>query len=192
MTNLLKGSVAAVNKLGAAASVFSSDYKPALGFYFRAGFAEQMALGLISDMGGLPNSHADSKFQEVSGLNMSLEVEAISEGGNNEFVHQLPTKTKYENLILKRGLLASFSDIATWCRQTITGGLSSKIMPRDLFVELMSPDSLVPLMFWRLEGAYPIKWEVSNFNSQESAIVVETLEFTYRTMTVVNLGMVSL
>ena len=50
---------------------------------------------------------------------------------------------------------------------------------------------MVPLMFWSFENAYPIKWEVSGFNSQESSIVTETLEFTYERITITPTGAVS-
>src|SRR5690606_41130753 len=48
----------------------------------------------------LPN---DFRFQEVSGLTVSMEMETIKEGGENRFVHQLPVRSTYNALVLKRG-----------------------------------------------------------------------------------------
>ena len=46
-------------------------------------------------------------FSEVSGLEMNTEFEEYKEGGVNTFVHKLPTITKYQNLVLKRGMTDS-------------------------------------------------------------------------------------
>lgn len=165
------------SKVATAVKSAMLEYPPILGFYFRAGLAEQMAA-----------SSVDSQFQEVSGLSMSLEYEEVKEGGNNEYVHRLPTHTKYENLVLKRGLISMDSDLAQWCTETIAGGLNAKIETQDLYVELMAPDTLEPLVFWRLEGAYPVKWDVTSLNAQESAIVIESMEFAFRTMSVTRTG----
>jgi phage tail-like protein len=39
-------------------------------------------------------------FSEISGLQAEVDVETIEEGGVNDYVHKLPKKTKYPNLIL--------------------------------------------------------------------------------------------
>ena len=50
-----------------------------------------------------PQFPNDIRFQEVSGLSVDTEFEALAEGGENRFSHQLPTKTTYRDLQLKRG-----------------------------------------------------------------------------------------
>lgn len=173
-----------------ALNMMNGGYRPPVGFFFRAGFLEQMALGKASDLLGV-NLNFDSKFQEISGISMSLDVEDLVEGGNNEYVHKLAKQTKYENLVMKRGLVTNGSDFASWCQDTIRNGFTEKIFKRSIFVELMSPDNMIPLMFWSFENAFPVKWEATGFNSQESGIVVETLEFTYERITITPIGAVS-
>ena len=51
---------------------------------------------------------------------------------------------------------------------------------KNIKIELLSPINMKPIMKWAIEGAYPIKWEVSSLNAQESAIVFETMEFVVR------------
>jgi len=55
-------------------------------------------------------------FNRVSGLSVNLEPEEIAEGGENRFKHKLPIRTKYANLVLKRGLLID-SGVIEWCRK---------------------------------------------------------------------------
>ena len=43
-------------------------------------------------------------FQEVSGLSIEIEVEEFAEGGENTFLHQVPVRSKFPNLVLKRGM----------------------------------------------------------------------------------------
>jgi phage tail-like protein len=40
------------------------------------------------------------------------------------------------------------------------------------------------LTMWEFTRALPVKWSISNFNAQENALVLETLEFSYQTFTV--------
>ena len=81
-------------------------------FYPQTGFHFSVVFELFPQ---LPN---DIKFQEVTGLNATMEMEAIKEGGENRFVHQLPGRTSYSELVLKRGrIMGSF--VLQWCRNAI-------------------------------------------------------------------------
>jgi len=140
-----------------------------LSFIFRAGLED-----------GKPD---DLQFQEVSGLSISMGTEDLMEGGN-QIVYKLPSRIQYENLILKRAIIPDKSEIAKWCRKTLDGGISRKIELKNLKIELLSPTKMKPLMKWSVEGAYPIKWEISSLNAQESALVIETMEFVFRKLTV--------
>jgi len=53
---------------------------------------------------------------------------------------------------------------------------------KSLTVRLLSPSSS-PLMTWTFEHAFPIKWTVGNFNAQESAVAIDTVEFAYQKFT---------
>ena len=70
---------------------FVSYYPPA-NFYFRV------------DVGNMTGG-SESNFQEVSGLNFKFGVKEVPEGGENRFIHKFPVPAKYENLVLKRGML---------------------------------------------------------------------------------------
>ncbi len=50
-----------------------------------------------------PQLPVDVGFQEVSGLSVSVDLETYKEGGENRFIHRLPGRTQFSDLVLKRG-----------------------------------------------------------------------------------------
>ena len=44
------------------------------------------------------------RFRECTGLAAEIECKDYNEGGVNDHVHKLPTRMKYPNLVLKRGV----------------------------------------------------------------------------------------
>ena len=129
----------------------------------------------------------DSSFKEVSGIEIEMDVEEIIEGGNNNFKHRLPGRSRYRNLVLKRGLVKENTALHDWISATLLSeaNLDEQIDKRKITINLNNPDGS-QVMSWSFENAYPVKWSVSNFNSQENALVVETLEFAYRKFQVEN------
>lgn len=124
-------------------------------------------------------SGTDAAFQEVSGLSKEMGIEEVLSGGENRFKYRLPTQVAYPNLVLKRGVLLLHSPLSVWCRSTLDGGLRNPIRTRKVFVNLLDPSGH-SCMGWIFEGAYPIKWAMSELKSQESSVLIETIELAYR------------
>lgn len=142
-------------------SFFKSDYSPPTAFYFNVKFD------------GVENM--DSSFQEVSGLKVTIDTVIKKEGGDNNFVHHLPTPAKYENLVLKRCLLLD-SDLDKWCRDALE---DFKFVPKDIELSLLGADGS-PLASWSIIQAFPISWELSALNSTSNQLAIETLTLKYR------------
>lgn len=140
-------------------------YYPPVSFFFEVTIA------------GVKTS-ADSGFLEADGLNAEREIESIKEGGENRFVHRLPGRMKYDNLVLKRGLLVANSDLATWCKESLESDLGKPIKSKDIDVSLLDASG-APLMTWNFKSAWPVKWSVEGFNAMDNKIAVEKLEFAY-------------
>lgn len=138
------------------------DYYPPLGFYYKVEFS-------------ISRDKNDARFQSVSGLSVEYEYENYKEGGENRFEHKLPVRTKYSDLVLKRGMLTD-SSVMQWFLDAFR---DRTFKPTDLSVILMNEKS-EPLRTWKVANAIPKKWLVSDFNANESAVVIETLELTYR------------
>jgi phage tail-like protein len=135
---------------------------PPVGFHFRVEF-------------NLSEADSDHRFQEVSGLSAEMNTEELREGGLNEYTHRLPTLVKYSNLVLKRGLLKD-SAVYDWISEAIH---NFEFEPTNVVVTLLN-ESHEPLVSWSFEGAYPLKWSVSEFRAMENGYVVETLELAFR------------
>lgn len=143
------------------------DYYPPLGFYYKVEFS-------------ISQDRNDARFQTVSGLSVEYDYENYKEGGENRFEHKLPVRTKYADLILKRGLLQN-SVLIQWF---LTAFRDRIFLPADLVIILLNEKG-EPLKSWKVTRAIPKKWSVSDFNAMDSAIVVETLELTYQYFTVI-------
>jgi len=139
-----------------------ATYYPPVGFHFKVDFS------------GISNKENDHQFQSVSGLSEDLETEEVAEGGENRFKHKIPVRTKYPNLVLKRGMLMD-SGIIAWCRDALE---KYEIKPVDITVSLLN-EKHEPLQTWKVVHAYPVKWNVADFNAEENKIVIETLELSY-------------
>lgn len=136
-----------------------ANYYPPLGYHFRVEFN---------------HIEGEFQFQSVSGLNVELETEQIPEGGENRFVHKLPVRSKFPNLVLKRGLLVN-SELIKWCRDAVE---EYNIRPADLTISLLNQEH-EPLITWNVVHAWPVKWAMSDFNAEESKIAIETIELVY-------------
>jgi len=146
-----------------------AGYYPPIGFHFKVEFS------------GVSNKEHDHQFQSVSGLSVDLETEEIAEGGENRYKHKIPVRTKYPNLVLKRGLLLD-SGVISWCRKALEDFV---IEPVDITVNLLGEDHKA-LQTWSISRAYPVKWNVADFNAEENKIVIETLELSYNYFKILN------
>ena len=122
-----------------------------------------------------PQVPNDIRFQEVSGLTVTMEMEARKEGGENRFTHQLPLCTSYPELVLKRGKFMG-SGILTWCLNAIE---NFEFKPTNILISLLDENHL-PLYNWYVINAIPKRLEVSGFGAEKSEIVVETLALNYQ------------
>jgi phage tail-like protein len=136
-------------------------YYPPVGFHFRVEFVNV-------------GNDNDIRFQSVAGLNVEYDVESFKEGGENRFEHKLPVRTKYPDLALKRGMLTD-SAVIRWCLNAFQ---NREFRPAQVNVTLLNPEH-APLLTWHVNRCWPKKWSVSDFNAQENAIVIETLEMSY-------------
>lgn len=120
----------------------------------------------------------DAAFQEVSGLSKEFNLEEVVSGGENRFKYRLPTVTTYQNLVLKRAIVLKSSALAKWCSDTLDNGMAKPIKTQDVSVHLMNAEGAV-VGSWTFVNAYPVKWSISNLNSQENSLVIESIELAY-------------
>ena len=117
----------------------------------------------------------DVRFQEVSGLTAEMGIEEIQEGGENRFTHRLPSKAKYSNLVLKRGMLTD-SGLIKWFTDAIE---NFEFSPSTVLVKLLDQEHQ-PMVSWNFIKAWPVKWTISDLKATENAIAIETIELAYQ------------
>ena len=120
-------------------------------------------------------------FKEVSGLNIEMELETISEGGLNEYQHQLPKQIKHGNLVLKGAKLPLDCELISWVKKTLENDFSTPIKPKSVVVALLNEKG-TPLYSWTCANAFPVKWEVDALDADKNSVLIETLEFSYTTI----------
>jgi phage tail-like protein len=116
-------------------------------------------------------------FTEVSGLSVQIDVEEVPEGGQNQFVHKLPGRMKWPNLVLKRGITKS-DDLFEWFRLSSGDGFAGekhRLKRRNGAISVVNGRG-VPLRTWRFAGAYPVKWTGPRFSASSRDLAVEELE----------------
>ena len=143
-----------------------ADYYPPWGFYYRVEF-------------NISKDKNDVRFQSVSGLSVEYDYENFKEGGENRFEHKLPVRTKYADMLLKRGMLTN-SEVIKWFFKAFR---DREFNPTDINVILMNEKG-EPLRTWKVSHAIPKKWLISDLNANDNAIVVETMELSYRYFTI--------
>ncbi len=141
------------------------NYYPPVSFSFRLSFTGN-------------SNQSDISFQEASGISLEMGTEEVGSGGENRFKYKLPGVNKYNNLVLKRGLVPKGSSLAQWCQDTLSGELTNPITTKTITVSLLDADRNI-LVSWDFLNAYPVKWSVSDFKSMENSYAVETVEFAY-------------
>lgn len=127
----------------------------------------------------IDGAEGDTGFQEASGLQVEFETEDVVEGGQNRFVHKLPKRTRYSNLVLKRGVVTKDTAFAVWVSRALSGGLVQQSGPKTVLVKLLN-DKRQPLIVWTVFGAYPLRWEHGGLNAMTNEVLTETVEFSYQ------------
>src|SRR5689334_12408423 len=134
-------------------------FYPPSAFYFKVEFNGQ--------------TNSDTSFAEVSGIRSEMDLEPHSEGGENAFVYQLPKGVKHPNLVLKRGVGATYSPLVKWCMNTLHAGYPTDIVTKMLEVKLLNKEGK-PLRHWSFADAFPVKWEIDGFKSTKNEVAIET------------------
>lgn len=151
------------------------------GYYPPPAFAFTLTVAGIGSALQL-SSTAGASFQEISGLEARIELETVTEGGENRFAYQLPGVTKSPNLVLRRGYVAAPSFLSEWAAQTVGSTLDSPILTQTIVVMMLGPDRM-PVVAWNFDRAWPVRWVTGPFHSQKNEILTEVLEFAYASVT---------
>lgn len=122
-------------------------------------------------------------FTEVSGLQVEIEqgdTESIKEGGQNEYIHKLPGRMKWPNLVLKRGVTAD-NNLFDWFKKSSGEGFegNQRSLDRTLAALAMVDGQGEVLRAWVFYDAFPVKWTGPKFAATSSELATEELEIAH-------------
>jgi phage tail-like protein len=112
-------------------------------------------------------------FSECTGLEMSLEIKDYEEGGNNGAVLKFPTRVKWSNITLKKGIGVG-SALWDWHYGFVEGNGKR----RDGLIMLLN-DLGIPNIIWYFKRGLPIKYTAPAMNAAQSNVAIESIEIAH-------------
>jgi phage tail-like protein len=129
------------------------------------------AFQFLVEIDGITNA----RFQEISGLDATIDVVEYREGGDILGTRKFPGQTKHSNLSLKRGYTDD-TQLYKWFEDVMTGRTES-IRKHLSVVQIDMAGQEV--LRWNLYQAFPVKYTAPSFNAKGNDLSIETLELAY-------------
>lgn len=128
---------------------------------------------------GVSEEVCSASFAECDGMEMTMEIKTIREGGNNGKQIRLAGPLAYGQLTLKRGMTASL-DLWNWVKAT----LADPGLRADAEVVLFAPDGETRRGSFVLSRCIPIKLKAPALNAKDGMVAIEELQLAYESLTV--------
>lgn len=119
----------------------------------------------------------NAAFSECDGLEMSLEVKTIREGGANDRQIRLNGAVAYGQLTLKRGMTDNF-DLWTWFQDSV----HDPRLRAEAGVVLLAADGTTERARFKLSRCVPVKVKAPQLNAKDGQIAIEELQVAYETL----------
>lgn len=120
----------------------------------------------------------NAAFAECDGLEMTMEVKTIREGGANHRQIRLNGMVAYGQLTLKRGMTETF-DLWHWFRDSV----DDPRLRAHAEVVLLAADGAAERARFLLSRCVPIKLKAPALNAKDGQIAIEELQVAYETLT---------
>lgn len=122
----------------------------------------------------------DNFFRSCSGLKSESEVIEVAEGGVNTTTHKLIGRTKFPNLVLKRGFTGA--PFTLWkLRQKVLVDDGTAIPRFSGVVVQKGPNGTEAK--WTFTGGWICKWEGPEFDASKNEISIESIEIAHEGLT---------
>jgi phage tail-like protein len=123
-----------------------------------------------------PDPLCNAAFAECDGLEMTMDIKTIREGGNNAAQVRLLGGVNYGTLTLKRGMTANF-DLWNWFDSLYE---PDKPAARgDTTVTVFAADGATEQMRFFLERCLPMKLKAPPLNAKDGIVAIEELQLAY-------------
>ncbi len=131
----------------------------------------------------LGSTLCNAAFSECDGLDMTMDVKTIREGGNNTQQIRLVGAVNYGQLTLKRGMTNNF-DLWDWfdAQQHANPEQLRKDLRGDVDVVVLAADHKKELVRFILKKCLLTKLKAPALNAKDGMVAVEEMQLTYESM----------
>ncbi len=120
-------------------------------------------------------------FRKCSGLKTETEVFEYQEGGDNETTRKLIGPTKANNIVLTQGHVSDPA-LFKW-RDEIASSGNKKIARRNGSIVALAADGKTEVGRWNFQKAWPVRWEMTEFDGSSGQVSCEVLELAVEKIT---------
>jgi phage tail-like protein len=113
------------------------------------------------------------RFFSCEGLEVETNMYEVEEGGFNTSTHKHIGRTRYSNLILKKGINSN-NELFNWFNSNESGKLERKTLS---VIQMHS--SGVEIKRWNFFRAFPCRWKVQTLDSKDNSFPIEIIEIAH-------------
>lgn len=128
-----------------------------------------------------PRALGDGGFQEVSGLEVEMDVAELEEGGRNDGVTRRVGRAKFQPLVCKRGMVGPAGgeaepELWQWFQDVVAGVRPVRRYDGTVLVKDQAGDTMA---VWRFRRAVPAKIVGPSLNAKTGDIAIEELHLAH-------------
>jgi phage tail-like protein len=120
---------------------------------------------------------AAAEFSECDGLEMTMDVKTIREGGANDRPVRVSGPVNYANLTLKRGMTSNH-DLWKWFQDSA----ADPRLRADAEVVLLGADGKTEQARFQLSRCVPVKIKAPALSAKDGAVAIEEMQMAYETL----------
>jgi len=123
---------------------------------------------------------AEAAFADCDGIELTMDVKTIREGGANDRAYRVPGVINYTNLTLKRGVTSNL-DLWNWVQQSVADpGLRA-----NAEVVVFQADGTTEAMRYQLHRCLPIKFKAPALSAKDGQVAIEEFQLAYEKFVIV-------
>ncbi len=126
---------------------------------------------------GVSKQVCNAAFSECDGLEMTMEVKTIREGGNNARLIRLTGPASLGTLTLKRGMTFNF-DLWDW----VAAVNKDPRLRVDAEVVIFDSNATTTVASFVLTSCVPVKLKAPALNAKDGVVAVEELQLAYESL----------
>jgi phage tail-like protein len=127
---------------------------------------------------GVAERVCDASFAECDGLEMSMDVKTIREGGNNGKQIRLTGPLTFGQVTMKRGMTANL-ELWDWFNLMLT----DQSLRANAEVVIFAADGKTERARFLLSRCLPVKLKSPPLNAKDGAVAIEEFQLAYEKLT---------